>query len=336
MMKRSWLQAIPFAWQLVIAACLTIIVFLIAITFGAAETTLSDVYHALFTSVSNDKITMLEEIRIPRAVAAMLVGAALAIAGAIMQGTTRNPLADPGLLGLSAGANLALAVSIVLLPTISTFTTVWVCFIGAGISVMLVLAIGSAKRGGFSPLRIVLAGAAITAFLSAITEGIGLHFQITKRVSMWTSGGLIGTTWSQISIITPFIIIGILIALYYSRSLTLLSLDEEAATGLGQNVTKVKIILFTVVVILAGSSVALVGNMAFIGLMIPHMVRAVVGNDYRYILPMSIFIGSTFMVLADLLGRIVTSPYETPAAAIVAIMGLPFFLLIVRKGGRSF
>ncbi|URN96584.1 MAG: iron ABC transporter permease [Candidatus Pristimantibacillus lignocellulolyticus] len=335
-MKHSWLQAIPFALQLIFAACLTIVVFLIAITFGAADTTLSDVYHALFTTVSNDKITMLEEIRIPRAVAAMLVGGALAIAGAIMQGTTRNPLADPGLLGLSAGANLALAISIVLLPTISTLTTVWVCFIGAGIAVLLVIGIGSAKRGGFSPLRIVLAGAAITAFLNAITEGIGLHFQITKRVSMWTSGGLIGTTWSQISMISPFIIVGIIVALYYSRSLTLLSLDEEAATGLGQNVTKVKIILFTVVVILAGSSVALVGNMAFIGLMIPHIVRAVVGNDYRYILPMSIFIGSTFMVLADLLGRIVTAPYEAPAAAIVAIMGLPFFLLVVRKGGRNF
>lgn len=313
-----------------------VVMFVIAILFGAANTTFSDVFHALFTSVSNEKITMLKEIRIPRAVAAIVVGAALAISGAIMQGTTRNPLADPGLLGLSAGANLALAISIVILPSISTLSTVFACFIGAAVSVLLVIGIGSVRRGGFSPLRIVLAGAAITAFLSAITEGIGLYFNITKRVSMWTSGGLIGVTWHQLAVISPFIIAGIMVSLYYARSLTLISLDEATATGLGQQVTKIKLILFIVVIILAGSAVALVGNMAFIGLMIPHIVRALVGSDYRKIIPMSIFVGAIFMLLADLLGRIVTAPYETPVAAIVSIIGLPFFLLIVRKGGQAY
>lgn len=313
-----------------------IAIFVIAMVFGAANTTLSDLWLALTSNVQGDKISILREIRLPREIAAIFVGAALAISGAIMQGMTRNPLADPGLIGLTAGANAALAVTIAWIPSVNYFGIMIACFIGATIGAIMVFSMGTIKKGGFSPLRLVLAGAAVTAFLHAVSEGIGIYYKISKDVSMWTAGGLIGTTWGQLQIIVPVIVVGIIIAVFLSRQLTILSLSEEVAVGLGQKTMRVKAVLFIVVIALAGASVALVGNMAFIGLMVPHIVRAIVGTDYRFIIPMSAICGASFMLFADTLGRTINIPYETPVAAIVALMGLPFFLIIVRKGGKAF
>ncbi|HZG71906.1 MAG TPA: iron ABC transporter permease [Chondromyces sp.] len=308
--------------------------FIIAMVFGAADTSMKEIWLALTSDVKTETVTMIRELRLPREVAAIFVGAALSVSGAVMQGLTRNPLADPGLLGLTAGANAALALVIALVPSPNYFSILIACFIGAATGAVLVFGIGMMKRGGFSPLRIVLAGAAVSAFLYAVAEGIGLYFHISKDVSMWTAGGLMGTTWSQLQVIMPFIFISIIVAFFLSRQLTILSLNEELAVGLGQKTTQVKIALFVIIILLAGASVALVGNMAFIGLMVPHIVRFIVGTDYRHILPMSAVVGAAFMLLADTLGRTMNAPLETPVAAIVSIMGLPFFLFIVRKGGN--
>lgn len=307
-----------------------------AMVFGAADTTFKDVWLALLSNQTSEKILILQEIRLPREIAAIVVGAALAVSGAIMQGMTRNPLADPGLLGLTAGANAGLAIIIALLPSANYYGIMLACFIGAAIGALLVFGISAVKKGGFSPFRIVLAGSAISAFLFAISEGIAIFFKISKDVSMWTAGGVIGTTWGQLQIVVPFISIGIILSIFLSRQLTILSLNEEVAVGLGQNTTRVKGFLFVIVIVLAGSAVALAGNLAFVGLLVPHIVRAIVGTDYRFILPMSTIFGGTFMLLADTIGRTLNSPYETPVAAIVAMIGLPFFLFIIRKGGKEF
>ncbi|MDT9027012.1 FecCD family ABC transporter permease [Rossellomorea yichunensis] len=329
-------QRIPFFYKLIGATFLFVAAFLISVVYGAAETTVKDLWLALTPAGDGDKVTILREIRFPRDVAAIVVGASLAVSGAIMQGMTRNPLADPGLLGLIAGANAALAVALAFSSSISYYGIMIACFIGSAVGALLVFGISSMKRGGFSPFRIVLAGAAVSAFLFAISEGIGLYFKLSKDVSMWTAGGMIGTTWNQLQVIVPFILIGIVVSIFLSRQLTILSLNEEVAVGLGQRTAFVKTILFIVIVLLAGAAVALVGNMVFIGLMIPHIVRAVVGTDYRLIIPISTLFGATFMLLADTLGRTINAPYETPVAAIVAMMGLPFFLFIVHKGGKGF
>ncbi|WP_204413459.1 FecCD family ABC transporter permease [Bacillus tianshenii] len=326
----------PFLLKLIAAILVFSGTFVVAMLFGAADTTIRDVWAALTATDLDEKSMMIREIRLPREVAAIFVGAALSVSGAIMQGMTRNPLADPGLLGLTAGANAALAVTLAFSPSTNYFGIMIACFIGAAVGATLVFGIGAMKRGGFSPFRIVLAGAAVSAFLFAIAEGVGLYFKISKDVSMWTAGGIIGTNWSQLQVIIPFITVGILISIYLSRQLTILSLSEEVAVGLGQKTVLVKTVLFIVIVLLAGASVALVGNMAFIGLMIPHIGRAIVGTDYRYILPMSAVVGAIFMLLADTLGRNLNAPFETPVAAIVALLGLPFFLIIVRKGGKEF
>ncbi|MBS4201068.1 iron ABC transporter permease [Bacillus sp. FJAT-49732] len=329
-------RTIPFIYILIVGILVLLFMFIAAMIFGAAETTIKDVWLALTSNATGEKISIIREIRLPREVAGVLVGASLAVSGAIMQGMTRNPLADPGLLGLTSGASAALAVTIALIPSANYFGIMIACFIGASVGAILVLGIGSMKKGGFSPFRIVLAGAAVSAFLYAIADGIGLYFKISKDVSMWTAGGLIGTSWNQLQIILPFISIGILISLFLSRQITILSLSEEVAVGLGQKTTQIKVILFFVIILLTGASVALVGNTAFIGLMVPHVVRSIVGTDYRFIIPMSAIFGASFMLFADTLGRTINSPYETPVAAIVAMMGLPFFLIIVRKGGRAF
>lgn len=329
-------RIIPFTYKLIAGIILFVSMFVVAMVFGAADTSVHDVWLALTSHATGKNISILREIRLPREIAAIFVGAALAVAGAIMQGMTRNPLADPGLLGLSAGANAALAITMAFLPSVNYLGIMVACFIGAALGTIMVFGIGAMKKGGFSPLRIVLAGSAVSAFLFAIAEGVGIYFKISKDVSMWTAGGIIGTSWSQLQIIIPFISAGILISLFLSKQLTILSLSEEVAVGLGQKTTQVKVILYAVIILLAGASVALVGNMAFIGLMVPHIVRAIVGTDYRFIIPMSAITGATFMLFADTLARTINSPYETPVAAIVAMIGLPFFLFIVHKGGKAF
>lgn len=324
----------PFWLQALFGLILLAVTVTISLCVGAANTSIQDVYEAVVGQSGGKHYTILREIRFPRIIAAIFVGSALAVAGAIMQGVTRNPLADPGLLGLTAGANAVLALTMALIPNASYMMLIFACFVGAGIGMMIVYGIGASTKNGFSPLKLVLAGAAVSALLQAIADGTGILFQISKDVSMWTSGGLIGTTWQALMIV-PFILIGLVVAFIFSRQLTILSLNEEVAVGLGQNTTVIKGIMMFVVVVLAGSAVALVGNLAFVGLMVPHIVRAIVGTDYRFVLPMSAIIGGWFMVTADFAGRMINAPYETPVVAIISIIGLPFFLLLVRKGGRQ-
>ncbi|WPP43090.1 iron ABC transporter permease [Paenibacillus hunanensis] len=325
-----------FPLQLLLSLVLFVIVFVVAILLGAKSISLADIRDAIFSPhLSGGDISIIREIRLPREVAGVLVGSALAVAGAIMQGLTRNPLADPGLLGLTAGASAALAFVFAIFPAAGYIGTMIACFIGATLGVLLVFGIAALRKRNMSPLRMVLAGAAVSALLSAIADGISLKFKVAKSVSMWTSGGLAGTTWTQVQALAPIIIICLIIAVMLSRQLTILSLSESTAVGLGLKTMPIKIALFVLITLLAGSGVALVGNLAFVGLMVPHIVRMFAGTDYRTILPLSAIIGAAFMVFADMLARTIHAPFETPVAAILSIMGLPFFLLIVRKGVQS-
>ncbi|MDF2596588.1 MAG: transporter [Clostridia bacterium] len=328
-------HSIPFIFKFIAALIIFIGMFVVSMAFGAADITIGDVWLALTSDASGKNISIIQEFRLPRELAAIFVGAALGVSGAIMQGMTRNPLADPGLLGLTSGSNAALAVTLAFMPSINYFGIMIACFIGAAAGAALVFGIGSLKRGGFSPFRIILAGAAISAFLTALAEGIGIYFKLSKDISMWTAGGIIGTSWRQLEVIVPFILVGIAVSLILARQLTILSLSDEVAVGLGQKTTHIKALLFVVIILLAGASVALVGNMAFIGLIVPHVVRTMTGTDYRFIIPMSAICGGTFMLFADTIARTLNAPYETPLVAIIAMVGLPFFLLIVLKGGKN-
>ena len=321
--------------KMVISFVVLMVVVVMALGYGAANTSFQDLYEAVIGRSGGPYYDVLREIRLPRVIAAFFVGAALAVAGAIMQGMTRNPLADPGLLGLTSGATLALTLVLALIPGITFFMLMFSSFIGAMIGMLLVFGIGITSRNGLSPLKLVLAGAAVSLFLQAISSGIAILFNVSKNVSTWTAGGLISTTWDAL-IIVPFILFGLVLAIVYSKPLTVLSLNEEVAKGLGQKTKKIKVILMFVVIVLAGTAVALIGNLSFVGLFIPHIVRKIVGADYRLIIPMSIIIGGAFMVLTDFISRIVIAPLEIPIVALVSLIGFLFFLVLVKKGGRTF
>ncbi|MDN4071269.1 iron ABC transporter permease [Paenibacillus vini] len=329
-------SAKSFAFKLFVSLIMFMVMFALAVMLGAKSVSLADIWSAISNpNATGDDISVIRELRLPREVGGILVGSALAVAGAIMQGLTRNPLADPGLLGLTSGANAALAATFAFMPAVGYFGTMVACFIGAAVGVMLVFGIAALRRQNMSPLRMVLAGSAVSALLAAVADGISLKYKISKNVSMWTSGGLIGTTWGQIEAIAPVIALSLIAAILLSRQLTILSLNEGTAVGLGLKTTRVKIVLYVLITLLAGAAVALVGNLAFIGLMIPHLVRVFAGTDYRTILPLSAVVGGTFMLFADTLSRMINAPFEVSVAAIVSILGLPFFLFIVRKGVRS-
>jgi iron complex transport system permease protein len=309
----------------------------LSISFGAADIDLLTVWSAVF-SFSGDLTAhqIIQEIRLPRVLGAAIIGACFAVAGAIMQGMTRNPLADSGLLGLNAGAAFMVAVSLAFFPGLSYKYLMLFAFVGAAIGTVLVFGIGSMSRAGLTPMRLVLAGAAVSALLSSLSQGIAVHFDLAQDLAFWYAGDVSGTTWANLKSMLPWVVISFIGALFLSRSITLLSLGDEVAIGLGKRPGLIKLAGSILVLILAGIAVSVVGAVSFVGLMIPHITRFLVGHDYRWIIPNSIVIGSLFMVLADLCARMVNPPSETPIGALIALIGVPFFLYLARKGGRGF
>ncbi|NUU76010.1 FecCD family ABC transporter permease [Paenibacillus xylanilyticus] len=328
----------PWAATLILTGGLVLLALgmALSISFGAADIKLGVVWQAIFNF--NPDLTphqIIWEIRLPRILGGAMVGACFAVAGAIMQGMTRNPLADSGLLGLNAGAGFALALCFAFFPGMPYMHIIMYSFIGAGLGVLLVYGFGAASRSGLTPLRLVLAGAAVSAMLSALSEGIALFFKIGQDLAFWTAGGVAGTKWSQLEVMFPWVLAALIGGLLISRSITLLSLGEEIAVGLGQRTGLIKLIGLIVVLILAGTAVSVVGAVGFVGLIIPHLTRKIVGVDYRWIIPCSAVMGSLLLVFADLAARMINPPYETPIGALVALIGVPFFLYLARKERRS-
>ncbi|HDR6299798.1 MULTISPECIES: FecCD family ABC transporter permease [Bacillus] len=308
----------------------------LAISYGAADVKMSVIWDVIFhfNPDFNDH-QVIRDLRLPRILGAVLVGASFATAGAIMQGMTRNPLADSGLLGLNSGAVLAMAINFAFFPNLPYYALILFSFIGASVSTGLVYGIGSISRGGLTPLRLVLSGTVISALFSALSEGVALHFRIGQDLAFWYAGGVAGTTWTQIKVMVPIVFLAILGAIIISRSVTLLSLGEEIATGLGQKAKTVKIFGTVIVLILAGSAVSVVGAVGFVGLIVPHLTRYLVGVDYRFIIPCSAILGALLLVWADFAARMINAPYETPVGALIALIGVPFFLYLARKERRE-
>ncbi|WP_019423144.1 FecCD family ABC transporter permease [Paenibacillus sp. OSY-SE] len=328
----------PWAATLILAGGLIALVFGIglSVSFGAADIKLSVVWEAIFRF--NPEMTqhqIIQELRLPRVLGGAMVGACFAVAGAIMQGMTRNPLADSGLLGLNAGAGFMLAVCFAFFPGMPFMYLIMYSFLGAGVGAGLVYGIGSLAKGGLTPVRLVLAGAALSALLSALSEGIALYFRIGQDLAFWYAGGVAGTKWFQLKIMFPWIAAAIVGAIALSRSITMLSLGEDIAKGLGQRTKLVKLAGMIIVLVLAGAAVSVVGAVGFVGLIIPHLTRYLVGVDYRWIIPCSAVLGSLLVVFADLAARMVNPPYETPIGALIALIGVPFFLYLARKERRE-
>lgn len=308
----------------------------LSVSFGAADIKFTTVWEAIFHYNSDlTQHQIIQELRLPRVLGGAMVGTCFAVAGAIMQGMTRNPLADSGLLGLNAGAGFALALCFAFFPGLPFMYLILYSFLGAGIGAGIVYGIGSMVKGGLTPLRLVLAGAAVSALLSALSEGIALYFRIGQDLAFWYAGGVAGTSWLQLKIMFPWVLAAVIGAIILSRSITMLSLGDDVARGLGLRSGKVKLFGAIIVLILAGAAVSVVGAVGFVGLVIPHLTRKLVGVDYRLIIPCSAVLGALLVVFADLAARMVNPPYETPLGALIALIGVPFFLYISRKEGRE-
>lgn len=302
-----------------------------SILFGAADIGPATVWAALFAFDDSTDHLIIQTLRVPRALVAAAVGAALAVAGAVMQGLTRNPMADPGLLGIEAGAALAVVAAVHLIGIGSLAVYAWFAFAGAALSALAVYALGSAGRGGPTPLKLTIAGAALAALVSALTTAILIFDQRTlEQVRFWLAGSVAGRDLALLQQAAPYLAIGLVVALALGRQITTLSLGDDVARGLGQRTGRVKGASALSIVLLAGGSVAVAGPIGFVGLVIPHVARFLVGVDYRWVLPYAALLGGSFLVLADVLARLVLRPQELPVGVMTALVGGPFFVLLVR------
>lgn len=270
--------------------------------------------------------------RLPRTVLAGLAGAALGLAGAILQGVTRNPLADPGILGVNMGASLAVVIGIAWFGMGGSYTFIWVAILGAAAAAVFVYAIGSLGRGGATPLKLALAGAATSVAGSSLIIAIMLpRADIAGGIRLWQVGGVGGATFDRIALIAPFLIVGFALAFLSARKLNLLALGDETAAGLGERVAVARGMASLAAIVLCGATTALCGPIGFVGLVVPHACRLLVGVDHRWLLPFSALIGATLLIGADVAGRIVARPGEVDVGILTAFLGAPVFIWIVRR-----
>lgn len=324
----KWL-GLPLGFALLLA-CLAL-----SITLGAADISVRTVAASLFAFDGSFDQLIIRTVRLPRVLSGVLVGAALAVAGAMMQGLTRNPLASPGILGINAGASFAVVLGVLLLGSPPLATYALFAFVGAAAAAVFVYVLGSVGRGGATPLKLTLAGAVFTAFVSSFTTAILIMDQNTlDQVRFWTAGSLAGREMSLLLATAPYMLVGLVGALLLGRQITTLSLGDDVATGLGQNTGWLKLLSAVVVVLLAGGAVALAGPIGFVGLVVPHVARFLVGVDYRWILPYSALLGGVLVTLADIGARVLIRPQELPVGVMMALLGAPFFIYLARTKVR--
>ncbi len=271
------------------------------------------------------------DLRLPRMVAAILVGAAMAQAGAMMQGITRNVIADPGLLGINAGAGLALILGYAIFGSLHYSQILVICLLGSCLAAGLVFGLSYQVQKGYNQLRLILSGAMVASLFSAIGQAITIYFDLSTAVIGWQAGGLVQVNWKMLTIIGPLIIVGLILAQLFSHQLTILSLNETVAKNLGQRTALMTMVLLGIVLLLSAAAVALVGSLSFVGLIIPHFIRMFTGKNYKMLLPLTAFAGASFLIWVDLVCRSINPPAETPISAIISIIGLPCFLWLIRK-----
>ena len=319
-------------FALFFSIAILILVMVLSLMSGAANISLQTIKEAFVAfDPTNSHQLLVRDMRIPRILAGALIGAALAVAGAIMQGITKNPLADSGLMGLSSGAGLFLAAALILFHNVSYSMIVIITFLGAAFGAVCVQVIGKLVPGGNQAIKLVLAGATISTLFSALSQGLAITANATQNIMFWTMGNVSGTSWKQLWIGGPVILASILISLTLSRKISIMNLGEEMAMGIGVNTRLTRGVCSVIVVLLSGTSFALCGSISFVGIMIPHFVRFLVGADYRWVIPLSAIQGALLVVFADYLAKTINRPAEIPLGALISLVGVPIFLYYAQK-----
>jgi len=316
-------------------ACAAVVALLcfLSLAVGARVTPL----HAVWDSIvgydpDNTDHLVIRELRLPRTILGLLVGAALGMAGAVMQGVTRNPLADPGILGVNAGAALLVVLGISVFGVTSILGYVWFAFAGAAVASVVVYSVAALGREGATPVKLALSGAAISAAFGALTSALLLLDQATfDQFRFWAVGSLAGRDMAIVVQIAPFLVAGCLLALCLGRVLNTLSLGEDVARGLGADVIFSRAVSAAAIVLLCGAATAACGPIGFVGLTIPHVARMIVGPDYRWALPYSMIMAPILLLAADIIGRVIARPGELQVAIVTALLGAPVFIALVRR-----
>lgn len=326
-----------FAGLPALAAALVLVAFL-SVTLGSRSIGLAEIIQALADLGAGDTIddTVTVELRVPRTLLGILAGAALGVAGAILQGVTRNPLADAGIMGINSGAAAFVVFAITVLGVRGIESYIWFAFAGAIVAILLVYAVASLGREGATPVKLALSGAAVTAGLASVTTGIVLtHIDALNELRFWQVGSLAGRYSPVLVGVAPFLAIGLVASLAFGRVLNGLALGEDTARGLGQRVALTRVAAFAVVAILAGAATAACGPIVFVGLVVPHVARFICGPDYRWILPYSMLLAPLLLLVADVLGRVLGAPGELQVGVVLAVLGAPMFVAIVRYARLS-
>lgn len=324
------------AIALLIWALAWLAVFLGSMVLGktpiAPETAIASLKH--YDPQSMEHLILHTE-RLPRAVIASAVGACLAVAGALMQALTRNPLASPGILGVNAGAIFFVVAAVVLLSVHSLAHQMWFGFAGAAFAAFVVYALAAIGRDGLTPLKTVLAGTAVAALFASLTQSLlVMNESGLQDVLYWLAGSVSGRTLAMLAPVWPFMLAAGAAAMLMGRAVNVLLSGDDIARGLGQHVVLVKLGMAAAVVVLAGGSVAVVGAVGFVGLVVPHLSKPFAGRDYRWLLPFSAVIGATLLIVADVAARLVIMPQEVPIGVMTALLGGPFFVYIARKEAK--
>ena len=324
---------------MILATIILIVGIGLSISMGAKEISIQTIVKSVFQSSDDVNMTIVRDVRIPRALAAVLVGGFLGVSGAIMQGVTRNPIADPSIMGITQGATFSIAIALVLqkmMPNvvIGSFGLIIFAFLGASISGVLVYLISSRANKKVDPVKLALAGTALGTLLISLATAIAMYFNLSKELSFWISGGLVSAKWEGVKLLFVVGIIGVIAAMIMAPKITILSLGEEVAIGLGQKTNVIRAISIFIVIILTGASVSVAGNIVFVGLIVPQIVQGIVGSDYKYIIPGSLVLGGALLVYSDIIARMINPPYETPIGSLTALIGVPIFIYLVRKEKR--
>jgi iron complex transport system permease protein len=317
-------------WLLAAVVVLALLV-LGSFAFGARPVSVGEVISGLGADVDSIASAAVAS-RIPRTALALLVGAMLAVSGASMQAVTRNPLADPGILGVSFGASLAVVIGIAGFGISTPYAFIAVAILGAGSTAVFVYVVGSLGYGGMTPLKLALAGAATAAAFSSLISAVLLpRVDIMTTFRMWQIGGVGGASWDRVLLVVPFAVVGLVIALATTRGMNTLALGDDVAASLGENVARVRLVGWAAAVILCGAATAVAGPVAFVGLVIAHVARLLFGADYRWIIPACVVLGAALLLAADIIGRVIARPEEVEVGIVTALVGAPFFIWIVRR-----
>ncbi|WP_236082127.1 FecCD family ABC transporter permease [Acidipropionibacterium jensenii] len=319
-------------WGLAVALVALVLACAASVAVGSRSVPPGQVWSALTDPSVHAFAAEAVRTRVPRTVLGLLVGAALAVSGALMQTITRNPLADPGILGVNAGAAALIVIGMAYIGLDTPGQYIWASILGASGAAAAVWGIGSGGRGRPSPLRLALAGAVMAAVLTSVTQAVLLpRAELLQTFRSWQAGGIDGARFDQIVEVLPFFVVGAGLAAFSGRALNSLALGDEMAAGLGVRVGRVRLLVAAASVLLAAASTALAGPIGFVGLIVPHAVRAIVGADNRWVLAWSVVVGPLLLLLADVLGRIITRPTDVQVGIVMAIIGAPVFIALVRS-----